>query len=198
MHEYPIQGMKMPTFVTEGVQMVVEVNYAPGDRFQIGYKSIDHQTGPKIPRTRAQSTTLSPLLMPFDFNVSPDPYPRTTGYGPTENGVELINANSMKANPGLQFFGSSGSFGQNSPISKNLPQEQISPVNPRGWSFPESSADESVENPKNNKRSLIVGLLWTGGFLILLTGVSAVIYIRHQVSMHSSRRRTEQRLEAKL
>ena len=198
MHEYPIEGIKMPTFVTEGVQMVIEVNYAPGDRFQIGYKSIDHQTGPKIPRTKAQSTTLSPPLMPFDFNVSPDPYPRTTGYGLAENGVELINSNPMKANPGLRFIGSSGSFGQNPPISKNSPKEQISPMNPCGWSFPESSADEPVEKSKDTKKSLIVGLLWTGGFVILLTGVSAVIYIRHQVSIHSSRRRTEQSFEAKL
>ena len=197
MHDYPIQGIKMPTFVTEGVQMVIEVNYAPGDRFQIGYKSIDHQTGPQIPRTKAQSTTSSPPLMPFDFNVSPDKYPGT-GYGLAENGVELINSNPMKANPGLRFIGSSGSFGQNPPISKNPPQEQISPVNPRGWSFPELSAEEPVEKSKDTKKSLIVGLLWTGGFVILLTGVSAVIYIRHQVSIHSSRRRTEQRLEAKL
>ena len=72
MQEYPIQGMKMPTFVTEGVQMVVEVNYAPGDKFQIGYKSIDYQTGPKIPRTKAQSTTATPPLMPIALNVSPD------------------------------------------------------------------------------------------------------------------------------
>ena len=197
MHEYPIEGIKIPTFVTEGVQMVIEVNYAPGDRFQIGYKSIDHQTGPKIPRTKAQSTTLSPPLMPFDFNVSPDKYPGTTGYGPSEKGVDF-NYAPMQANPGPRSFEPSGSLGRSPPISKNSPKEQISPVNPRGWSFPDSSAEEPVEKSKNTKKSLIVGLLWTGGFIILLTGMSAVIYIRHQVSIHSSRRRTEQRLEAKL
>ena len=187
----------MPTFVTEGVQMVVEVNYAPGDKFQIGYKSIDYQTGPKIPRTKAQSTTATPPLMSFDLNVHQDKY-RTIGYGPAVNGVELINSNPMKANPGPQFFGSSRSFGQNLPTSKSSPPEQTSPVNPVGWSFPESSADDVVDNPKNNKKSLIVGLLWTGGFVILLTALSAVIYVRHQVKIHSSRRQTEQRLEAKL
>ena len=31
MHEYPIEGLKMPTFVTNDVQMVIEVNFAPGD-----------------------------------------------------------------------------------------------------------------------------------------------------------------------
>ena len=157
MHGYPIEGMKMQTFVTEGVQMVVEVNYAPGDRFQIGYKSIDHQTGPKIPRTKAQSTTLSPPLMPFDFNVSPDKYPGTTGYGPSEKVIDFNHA-PMQANPGPRFFEPSGSLGRRPP---NSPQEQISPVNPGRWSFPELSADEPVENPKNNEKSLIVGLLWT-------------------------------------
>ena len=31
---------KMPAFVTNDVQLEIEVNYAPGDKFQIGYKSI--------------------------------------------------------------------------------------------------------------------------------------------------------------
>ena len=30
----------MPPFVTNDVQLEIEVNYAPGDKFQIGYKSI--------------------------------------------------------------------------------------------------------------------------------------------------------------
>ena len=193
MLEYPIEGMKMPTFVTEGVQMVIEVNYAPGDKFQIGYKSIDHQTGPKIPRTKAQSTTATPPLMSFENYL----YPETNRRGPSENGFEL-NPSPKPANPGPRSFEQSMSFGRNPLFSKNSPPEQTSPVNPGKWSFPESSADEPVEKSKNNKKSLILGLLWTGGLVILLTGVSAVIYVRHQVKIHSSRRRTEQRLEAKL
>ena len=35
---------KMPPFVTNDVQLEIEVNYAPGDKFQIGYKSVPKES----------------------------------------------------------------------------------------------------------------------------------------------------------
>ena len=178
----------MPTFVTDGVQMVVEVNYAPGDKFQIGYKSVDHQSGPRIPRTKAVSTTPTPPMMSTDFT-------RKYVYKPTLNG-EFPTDEARLADPGPRAFESSGPFRRVIPPSSNLsPSEKTSPLKPGGWSFPESNADKPIE--ENNQKSLIIGLLCTGAFIILLVGISAVIYIRHYVKIHSSRRRTEQRLEAK-
>ena len=194
MYEYPIEGLKMPTFVTDGVQMVVEVNYAPGDKFQIGYKSVDHQSGPRIPRRNAQSSTATPPLMPTDNDLSPNEFTRTYGYKPREDGEPPADEARL-ANPGSRAFESLGPFRRVIPPSSNYsPSEETSPMKPGGWSFPESN----VEEPENNRKSLIIGLLWTGAFIVLLTGISAVIYIRHYVKISSSRRRTEQRLEAKL
>ena len=189
-HQYPIKGLKVPTFVTDGVQMVVEVNYAPGDKFQIGYKSVNHQSGPRILRKKAASTTATPPMMSTDFT-------RTYGYKPTQNGESPADEARL-ANPNSRTFESSGPFKRIPPSSNYSPSEQTSPMKPGGWSFPESSADNPIEEQKDNQKSLILGLIWTGAFIILLTGISAVIYIRHHVKINSSRRRTEQRLEAKL
>ena len=35
---------KMPPFVTNDVQLEIEVNYAPGDKFQIGYKTVPKES----------------------------------------------------------------------------------------------------------------------------------------------------------
>ena len=62
-----------------------------------------------------------------------------------------------QARLGLRSFETSRSFGRNPQVSKNSPPEQISPLNPGKWSFPEPSADEPDEKPKNNRTTLIIG-----------------------------------------
>ena len=37
-------GTKLPPFVSSEVQMVIQVAYAPGDKFQIGYKALDQES----------------------------------------------------------------------------------------------------------------------------------------------------------
>ena len=34
----------MPPFVSSEVQMVIQVAYAPGDKFQIGYKALEQES----------------------------------------------------------------------------------------------------------------------------------------------------------
>ena len=101
-------------------------------------------------------------------------------------------------NPGSRAFESSGPFRRIPPSSNYSPSQHTGPLKPVGWSFHESSADEPIEETGNNRQDLIIGLLCTGAFIILLAGIFAVIYVKHYVKIHSSRRRTEQRLEAKL
>ena len=176
--------------------MVIEVNYAPGDKFQIGYKSVDHQSGPRIPRRKALSSTATPPLISTNIDLQSNEFIGEYGYKPMQNGEAPADEPRL-ANPGSRDFESSGPFRRVNPSSSNYsPPEQTSPIKPGGWSFPESSADKPIE--ENNRKSLIIGLLCTGAFIILLAGISAVIYIQHYVKIHSSRRRTEQRLEAKL
>ena len=53
---------KMPGFVSSDVQFEVVVNYAAGDRFRIGYRSVANSAGTKIPRTKPKLTTRAPRI----------------------------------------------------------------------------------------------------------------------------------------
>ena len=62
----------MPSFVTNDGQnlMVIEVNYAPGDRYLIGYRSVRQKAGSRIPRTNLRPSTVTRPLKPYDIGVS--------------------------------------------------------------------------------------------------------------------------------
>ena len=53
---------KMPLFVSNDVQFEVIINYAPGDKFKIGYRSVTRSVGTKIPRTKPKLTTKAPTI----------------------------------------------------------------------------------------------------------------------------------------
>ena len=206
MHEYPIEGLKMPTFVTNDVQMVIEVNFAPGDKYQIGYRSVGQKVGPKIPRTKAKTSTVAPPLMPYDIDVSldvPSQPPRSYGYRPSPDvGTAISDPSAVR--PGYE---SPGLFGR-VPPSSNHPRASEKTIDP----FPDSKSDQPVSRlgknealeeinkqpeGKKSKNSLILGLLWTVAIVVVIAGVSVVVYIKYKDQFKSIRRRTEQRLEAK-
>ena len=196
----------MPTFVTNDVQMVIEVNFAPGDKYQIGYRSVGQKVGPKIPRTKAKTTTAAPPLMPYDIDVSPDvpsQPPRSYGYRPSPE-VDTANSDPSSARPGYE---SPGLFERVPPSSKK-PTTSEKTVDP----FPDSKTDQPVSRlgkngaleeinkqpeGKKSQNSLILGLLWTVAIVVAISGLSVVVYIKYKDQFNSIRRRTEQRLEAK-
>ena len=196
----------MPTFVTNDVQMVIEVNFAPGDKYQIGYRSVGQKVGPKIPRTKAKTSTTAPPLMPYDIDVSPDvpsQPPRSYGYRPSPDvGTAISDPSAVR--PGYE---SPGLFGRVPPSSKK-PTTSEKTVDP----FPDSKTDQPVSRlgkneafekmdqkseSKKGKNSLILGLLWTVAIVVVIAGVSVVVYIKYKDQFNSIRLRTEQRLEAK-
>ena len=214
MHEYPSEGLKMPTFVTNDVQMVIEVNYGPGDKYSIGYRSVGQNVGPRIPRTKAKTSTVAPPLKPYDIDVSPDvpsQTPGSYGYRPPSYGgrpPSYGGTASLDSSPSRPGFESPGLFGRVQPAA-NKPRtpEKINDA------FQNSKTDKSISHQgkneafeeldqkpesKKSKNSVILGLLWTVAIVVVIAGVSVVVYMKYKDEFDLIRRRTEQRLEAKL
>ena len=206
-HEYPSEGLKMPTFVTNDVQMVIEVNYGPGDKYSIGYRSVGEKVGPRIPRTKAKTSTVATPLKPYDIDVSPNvpsQTPGSYGYRPPSYGGTA----SLDSSPSRPGFESPGLFGRVPPAA-NQPRTPEK-TNDR---FQDSKTDQSTSHQgknealeesdqkpesKKSKNSVILGLLWTVAIVVVIAGVSIVVYMKYKDEFDSIRRRTEQRLEAKL
>ena len=191
----------MPTFVTSDVQMVIEVNFAAGDKFQIGYRSVAEKVGPRIPRTKAQTSTLSTPTMLLENN-SPlhvptgrisGGYDKTFGYRkPTYNPFT----------PEYDYGYAKTAPMPRPTISNKIlnesPGENDASVSLRENKDVELKGKIIESKSKNRKNSIIVGLLWTFAIIFTITGTSALVYFKYKDRIDTVRRRTEQRLEAKL
>ena len=203
MHEYSIKGSKVPTFVTSDVQMVIEVNFAAGDKFQIGYRSVAEKVGPRIPRTKAQTSTLSTPTMLLENN-SPlhvptgrisGGYDKTFGYRkPTYNPFTPEYDYGYAKTAPIPRLTTSNEILDESPGKKS---KDIS-VSSRQSKDVELKGKIIESKSKNRKNSIIVGLLWTFAIIFTITGTSALVYFKYKDRIDTVRRRTEQRLEAKL
>ena len=190
MHEYPIEGMEIPSFVTNDGQnsVVIEVNYAPGDRYLIGYRSVGQKVGPRIPKTNARTSTVARPLKPFDIGVSLDVsnhVPERYDYRPSSDVGTL--------RPGLE---SSGLFGHVSPSfnnqrtsKKTVDPNQNFKTDESAGHLGENEAYEEVNQKGGN--SLILGLLWTVAIVVVIAGVS-VVHIKYKGKINFIRRRTQQ------
>ena len=203
MHEYSIKGSKVPTFVTSDVQMVIEVNFAAGDKFQIGYRSVAEKVGPRIPRTKAQTSTLSPPTMVLDNNVPlhvpsgriSDAKDKAFGYRkPTYNPFTPEHDYGYAKTAPIPRLTTSNEILDESPGKKS---KDIS-VSSRQSKDVELKGKIIESKSKNRKNSIIVGLLWTFAIIFTITGTSALVYFKYKDRIDTVRRRTEQRLEAKL
>ena len=201
MHVYSIKGSKMPTFVTSDVQMVIEVNFAAGDKFQIGYRSVAEKVGPRIPRTKAQTSTLSTPTMLLENN-SPlhvptgrisGGYDKTFGYRkPTYNPF------TPEYDYGYAKTAPMPRPTMSNKILNESPGENDASVSLRENKDVELKGKIIESKSKNRKNSIIVGLLWTFAIIFTITGTSALVYFKYKDRIDTVRRRTEQRLEAKL
>ena len=207
MHEYPIEGMEMPSFVTNDGQnlMIIEVNYAPGDRYLIGYRSVRQKAGSRIPRKNARTSTVVRPLKPYDIGVSPDVsnyVPERYDYRPSPD-VGTVYSYSPPLRPGSE---SPGLFGRVSPSSndlttsrKTVDQYQDFKTDESASHLGENNAYEELDQKSENKKGenfVILGLLWTVAIVIVIAVVSIVAYIKYKDEINSIRRRTEQGLKA--
>ena len=203
----------MPTFVTSDVQMVIEVKFAAGDTFQIGYKSVAEKVGPRIPRTKAQTSTLSPPRVPLDQNAPsgriPDGYKKVFGYRQTNHNPFIpvydygYSQTPQPFPPGIESPALSGrtqAHLNRQTSSNEYPGKQ---PNEEASSSRENENTESKEkiiesNSKNRKNSVMVGLLWAFAIIFTISGTSALVYFKYKDKIDAVRHRTVQRLEAKL
>ena len=219
MREYPIEGMKMPTFVTNDVhsQMVIEVNYAPGDTYLIGYRSVGQKVGPRIPRTNAKTSSIASSSKRYDIDVSHDVQNHMSeryGYRPSPDDDTVysgqqwskavpsgpqwtVHSDLPPARPGL--FGRVASPSNNPRTSKKTddPIQHFKTDQSVGHLGQNEQLDQTPVNEKS-KNSLILGLLLTVAIVVVISGVSVVVYIKCKDEINSIRRCTEPRLEAKL
>ena len=191
----------MPTFVTSDVQMVIEVNFAPGDKFQIGYRSVAEKVGPRIPRTKAQTSTLSPPTLLIQNNLPPNvPTGRISGAYDSAVGYRKPTHNTFT--PEYDY-----GYAKTAPMPRPTISNEVLNDSPGKKDASVSSREnKNVElkgkiiesKSKNTKNSIIVGLLWTFAIIFTITGTSALVYFKYKDRIDTVRRRTEQRLEAKL
>ena len=196
----------MPEFVTSDVQMVIQVNFSAGDKFQIGYRSVAKRVGPRIPRTKGKTSTLGTPLDIYDSHYGPSgQIPGTYGYRPHQTHVTPAYhpEYAQTAPPGLfgpsQVDSQPSSNGQtqsndihnySSDKSKNTPLES---------SKNDKSRTIKQVKSKNSKNSVILGLLWAVAMTIVIAGVYVVVHVKYKDKINFVRRRTEQRpIEAKL
>ena len=197
MHEYPIEGMEIPSFVTNDGQnsVVIEVNYAPGDRYLIGYRSVGQKVGPRIPKTNARPSSVARPLKPNDIGVSPDVsnhVPERYDYRPSPD-VDSVYSYSPPLRPGLEspgFFGHvSPSFNNQRTSKKTVDPNQNFKTDESAGHLGENEAYEEVNQKGGN--SLILGLLWTVAIVVVIAGVS-VVHIKYKGKINFIRRRTQQ------
>ena len=137
--------------------------------------------------------------------------PGSYGYRPPSHGGKPPSYGgtaSLDSSPSRPGFESPGLFGR-VPTSADQPRTPEK-TNDR---FQDSKTDQSAsrlgENgpfeeldqkseSKKSKNSVILGLLWTVAIAVVIAGVSVIVYIKYKDEINSIRRRTEQRLEAKL
>ena len=199
----------MPSFVTNDGQnlMVIEVNYAPGDRYLIGYRSVRQKAGSRIPRTNLRPSAVTRPLKPCDIGVSPDVsnyVPERYDYRPSPD-IGTIYSYSLPLRPGSEspgLFRQLSSFSNNQRTSKKtVDPYQDFKTDESVSHLGENEAYEEMDKKSESKKgenSVILGLLWTIAIVVVIAVVSIVVYIKYKDEINSIRRRTEQRLEAKL